>query len=63
MEMAKFVVIYSGGMGMAASAEEQERIMGDEPGEMLIGCHVPGHWEAGMRGSLLVMPGGEPDAA
>jgi uncharacterized cupredoxin-like copper-binding protein len=30
----------------------------DEPGEILIGCHVPGHWEAGMRGALLVMPGG-----
>ena len=30
----------------------------DEPGEVLIGCHVPGHWEAGMRGSVLIMPGG-----
>ena len=27
--MAKFVVVYSGGMGMAASPEEQERIMGE----------------------------------
>ena len=25
--MAKFVVIYSGGMGMAASPEEQQKIM------------------------------------
>ena len=31
----------------------------DEPGEVLIGCHIPGHWEAGMQGALLVMPGGE----
>ena len=27
--MAKFVVIYSGGMGMAAAPEEQERIMAE----------------------------------
>ena len=34
----------------------------DEPGEVLIGCHVPGHWEAGMRGSIVVMPGGVADS-
>ncbi|MEA2026476.1 MAG: plastocyanin/azurin family copper-binding protein [Chloroflexota bacterium] len=28
----------------------------DEAGEMLIGCHVPGHWEAGMRGTITVLP-------
>ena len=26
----------------------------DEPGEVLIGCHQPGHWEAGMRGTITV---------
>lgn len=26
-----------------------------EPGELLIGCHVPGHWEAGMQGTIEVM--------
>ena len=35
----------------------------DEAGEILVGCHVPGHWEAGMRGALLVMPGGVAGAA
>mgnify|MGYP001812757485 CR=1 FL=1 len=35
----------------------------DEPGEVLIGCHVPGHWEAGMRGALLVMPGDKPKSS
>lgn len=24
----------------------------DEPGTLLIGCHVPGHWAAGMKGFL-----------
>lgn len=24
------------------------------PGVVLVGCHVPGHWDAGMRGSVLV---------
>jgi uncharacterized cupredoxin-like copper-binding protein len=26
----------------------------DEPGEILIGCHQPGHWEAGMRGTITI---------
>ena len=26
----------------------------DERGELLIGCHVPGHWAAGMSGKLVV---------
>jgi uncharacterized cupredoxin-like copper-binding protein len=26
----------------------------DEPGEVLIGCHQPGHWQAGMRGTITV---------
>ncbi|HEX7173009.1 MAG TPA: hypothetical protein VF365_10425 [Candidatus Limnocylindria bacterium] len=25
----------------------------DEPGELLIGCHVDGHYDAGMRGTFL----------
>lgn len=26
----------------------------DQPGELLIGCHVPGHWDAGMKGTFTV---------
>lgn len=26
----------------------------DEPGETLIGCHLPGHWEAGMVAAITV---------
>jgi len=26
----------------------------DEPGAILIGCHQPGHWEAGMRGTITI---------
>ena len=26
----------------------------DAPASLLIGCHVPGHWAAGMKGSLTV---------
>ncbi|WP_341253792.1 cupredoxin domain-containing protein [Euzebya pacifica] len=25
-----------------------------EPGEILIGCHVPGHYDAGMRGTITI---------
>ena len=27
----------------------------DEPGDMIIGCHVPGHWDAGMRSDYRVV--------
>jgi uncharacterized cupredoxin-like copper-binding protein len=30
-------------------------VMFDEPGDMIIGCHVPGHWDAGMRSDYLVV--------
>ena len=26
----------------------------DEPAELILGCHVPGHWAAGMKGTLSV---------
>lgn len=26
----------------------------DEPGKLLIGCHLPTHWEYGMRGEITV---------
>lgn len=28
----------------------------DEPGIVLIGCHLPGHWDHGMRGRVVVLP-------
>ena len=27
----------------------------DEPGETLIGCHQPGHWQAGMKGVITIV--------
>lgn len=27
----------------------------DEPGTLLVGCHVPGHWAAGMKGFLDIV--------
>ena len=26
----------------------------DEPGELIIGCHIAGHWDEGMHSSFLV---------
>jgi uncharacterized cupredoxin-like copper-binding protein len=26
----------------------------DQPGEMMIGCHIPGHWDAGMAATFTV---------
>jgi uncharacterized cupredoxin-like copper-binding protein len=34
----------------------------DEAGELIMGCHVPGHYAAGMRGTITVQPA-NPDAA
>lgn len=28
----------------------------DEPGKLLIGCHLPTHWDYGMRGYVTVTP-------
>lgn len=28
----------------------------DVPGDLLIGCHEPGHWEAGMKATITVTP-------
>lgn len=28
----------------------------DQPGEILIGCHEPGHWDAGMMARITVTP-------
>jgi len=28
----------------------------DEPGVVLIGCHLAGHWDHGMRGRVIVVP-------
>lgn len=26
-----------------------------QPGEILIGCHIPGHYESGMRGTVTIV--------
>jgi uncharacterized cupredoxin-like copper-binding protein len=28
----------------------------DTPGEIMLGCHLPGHWEAGMKAVVIVEP-------
>jgi uncharacterized cupredoxin-like copper-binding protein len=32
----------------------------DEPGIVLYGCHVLGHWAAGMKGTIVVVPADRP---
>jgi uncharacterized cupredoxin-like copper-binding protein len=32
----------------------------DEPGIVLYGCHVLGHWSAGMKGTIVVLTPGHP---
>ena len=26
----------------------------NEPGQLLVGCHIPGHWDAGMKATITV---------
>lgn len=54
-------VVEAGGLPGAVTLEpgESAEVIAtfDEAGDLLIGCHVPGHWEAGMRGAIAVLPG------
>ena len=49
-----------GGLPPAVTLEPGESaevlVTFDDAGELMIGCHVPGHWEAGMRGTVSVAP-------
>ena len=50
---------HSGDMSNAVTVHGGEQVeltwrFPDEPTTVLIGCHVPGHYEAGMRGSVTV---------
>ncbi len=48
-----------GGIPAAVTIEPGETVSVlarlDEPGETLIGCHHPGHWQAGMKGVITVV--------
>jgi uncharacterized cupredoxin-like copper-binding protein len=49
----------AGGIPAAVTIEPGETVSVlarlDEPGETLIGCHQPGHWQAGMLGTITVV--------
>lgn len=42
------------GIEVPAGETMELEIAFDQPAELLIGCHVPGHYEAGMRATLTV---------
>ena len=50
-EMSNAVTVHAGETGELTWAFTS-------PGTVLIGCHVPGHYEAGMVGSVVVAPAG-----
>jgi uncharacterized cupredoxin-like copper-binding protein len=43
-----------GEVSVPAGGEASTTYMFSEPGTLLIGCHLPGHYAYGMRGSVLV---------
>jgi uncharacterized cupredoxin-like copper-binding protein len=52
-------VVDTGGLPPAITLEPGETaevvVTFDEAADLMIGCHVPGHWEAGMRGAVVVL--------
>jgi len=44
------------GVNVDAGQTEALRISFPNTGTLEIGCHEPGHWEAGMKGTLTIQP-------
>jgi uncharacterized cupredoxin-like copper-binding protein len=42
------------GIGLAPGETKELTLTFDEPGEVLAGCHIPGHYPAGMRAVITV---------
>jgi uncharacterized cupredoxin-like copper-binding protein len=50
----------SGGLTVPPGQTRQLTWTFDEPGIVLYGCHVLGHWAAGMRGTIVVVAADRP---
>jgi uncharacterized cupredoxin-like copper-binding protein len=44
-----------GEVSVPAGATASTTYRFDRPGRVLLGCHLPGHWDYGMRGSVTVL--------
>lgn len=44
------------GLTVAPGATEELTLTFDEPGETLAGCHIPGHYPAGMKAVITISP-------
>ena len=55
-EMAASGMMHDHGMGIGLARAETKtlEVTFSEPGQMLVGCHVPGHYGAGMRAVIEV---------
>lgn len=55
-EMAASGMMHDHGMGIGLARAERKtlEVTFTEPGQMLVGCHVPGHYGAGMRAVIEV---------
>ena len=43
-----------GEISIAAGQTKSTTMTFDEPGRLLIGCHLPTHWDYGMRGDIVI---------
>ena len=44
------------GVHVAEGGSKTLQVTFPEAGTLLMGCHEPGHWQAGMRGTIVVAP-------
>ncbi len=54
MEHGEAMVEAMAALTLDPGATEEVTVTFDEPGEVLYGCHVPGHYDGGMVGKVIV---------
>jgi uncharacterized cupredoxin-like copper-binding protein len=55
MHMHMHMHMHAGGLSVPPGQTRRLTWTFDEPGIVLYGCHVLGHWAAGMRGTIVVL--------
>jgi uncharacterized cupredoxin-like copper-binding protein len=55
MHMSASGAMEAGGLSVPPGQTRRLTWIFDEPGIVLYGCHVLGHWAAGMRGTIVVL--------
>ena len=55
-QMGSMMHDHATGVGVVGGQSKTLTLKFSQAGTFLMGCHVPGHWTAGMRGTIVVDP-------